>query len=428
MSDDAYRPERWRPSPRVRLFVLLGVLVLLIAFVGLDLWSGRRLDAELVRLENRYGSLDGRSLVAPTVPSADNQARFVRAAAALVLLTDRSAVTAALARVETQRDFHEVPAELRAFAEANADAMRLIEEARHRRQSSWDADYAGGGYAPHWLNVRTLSQVSFATALVDLEKGRVDEASGRIASGLTISASLRHEPSLIAQLIRISVALQQCQAVERLIAAAEPSPIALEELARSLAENRGPDPLRVGLLAELRYGNASFARLERGDASRSGAAAASVWVGPLARIGWPFVRQARLQYLRAMDNLIDIQAGPRPRAKPGDTSPRASWGWPRLGADMIPGLERAIDTGDLFNNVLGVAEAGVALRRYRLDRGRYPDDLTALVPAYLTRLPVDVVTGRPPSYARAGTGFTLKAEAIRRDARVPPALEWLISR
>ena len=97
---------------------------------------------------------------------------------------------------------------------------------------------------------------------------------------------------------------------------------------------------------------------------------------------------------------------------------------------MIGGLERAIDSGDLHSNVLGVAETGVALRRYRLDHGSYPDNLPALVPDYLPRLPVDTVTGRPPADARAGPGFTLKAEPVRTDAVQPvhPALEWAVSR
>jgi hypothetical protein len=131
MSDHARPGVRWWPSSRVRVFALLGVIVLLFAFVGLDLWSVRRLDAELARLEQRYGSLDGRAAVAPPVASSDNQARFVRAAAALVAPTGRdpggtaviTAVTAALVRVEHQQDVHDVPGELRAFLEANADAM-----------------------------------------------------------------------------------------------------------------------------------------------------------------------------------------------------------------------------------------------------------------------------------------------------------------
>jgi hypothetical protein len=95
---------------------------------------------------------------------------------------------------------------------------------------------------------------------------------------------------------------------------------------------------------------------------------------------------------------------------------------------MLPGLWRAIDSGDQYNSVLGVTEIGVALRRYRLDRGSYPDELSAVVPEYLTRVPIDPVTGRPPAYARSGAGFTLKAEPIRKDSSANAALEWVVAK
>src|SRR4051812_50062763 len=131
MSDHARPDARWWQGSRARVFALLGILVLLFAFIGLDLGSGRRLDAELARLEQRYGSLDGRAAVAPPVASSDNQARFVRAAAALVAPTGRdpggTAVITALAeglgRGEHKQEGHDVPRDPPAFVEANAGAL-----------------------------------------------------------------------------------------------------------------------------------------------------------------------------------------------------------------------------------------------------------------------------------------------------------------
>ena len=54
MSDAIARPVRVARPRRIRLFVLLGILVLLVAYTGCDLWAGRRLDAAIARLEPKY--------------------------------------------------------------------------------------------------------------------------------------------------------------------------------------------------------------------------------------------------------------------------------------------------------------------------------------------------------------------------------------
>ena len=92
-------------------------------------------------------------------------------------------------------------------------------------------------------------------------------------------------------------------------------------------------------------------------------------------------------------------------------------------------LDWAIATGDDYLSELGAAEVAVALRRYRLDRGAYPDELAALVPAYLAELPVNPFTAKPPVYARQATGFTLTAPRSEIHTRaVPPTPEWTVNR
>ena len=92
-------------------------------------------------------------------------------------------------------------------------------------------------------------------------------------------------------------------------------------------------------------------------------------------------------------------------------------------------IERSIATGDEFSGVLGAAELAVALRRYRLDHGAYPDDLATLVPAYLSAIPVNPFTGKTPVYARQGEGFTLSAPQNRiKERPSPPTPEWTVNR
>lgn len=395
-------------SRRLLLLLLFAVLAAIVLWTALDIWAGRRVDAEYARLEKRYGSLDGRSVVAHPVAPEFNSARFVRAAAALTVNyvggKGYGALMASFTQFEKMPESSPIPGDVRAFIDANRDAMGLADQARSRHQSSWDADYgvSGGAEVPRWLTIRSLGNALYFAARLDARAGRPDDAAQKAAAGLAVSASLRQEPTLIGQLIRIWLAMQQCEPVERLITQSEPSRASLEDLATSLAETRTPDPMYVGVLAELRTGNTERMRDEK---------------GPLRRIARPFLRWRRVRYLQDMERLLQVQAGPRPRPAFASAAPSSE----------MRGLHRAIGSGDTFNNVLGVTQLGVALRRYRLDHGTYPDDLSSLVPDYVSRLPIDAFTGRPPSYGRSGAGFTLKAES-GQDAPPNPALDWSVPR
>lgn len=390
---------------RVWLFCAGAAIVLLVAAVSVDLWAGWRANVEFARLEKRYGSLDGRSAVAYRVPDADNSARYVRAAAAVIVQPEAgySGMFAAITRFEHLPQASPVPEDVRAFADANRESIRLAEEAVNRHEASWDADYVGGAGVPRFLEIRTLGTALYLNALLEIKAGRYDEASRISAAGLAVAASFRNEPSLLPQLMRMAIATQACGGIRRLIEQSDPSKAALEGLARSLEENSQPNPARVGLLGELRLVNADLK-------------------GRL--FGGPF----RRAYLLEMERLIDAQSGPRPR--PPFPAPAILMHWLARGdsSNMIPGLERVVDSGDTHTSVLGVSRLGVALRRYRLDRGNYPDNLAALVPTYLMWLPDDPATGKPPVYARRGAGFTLKAQAITKDSTANAVLEWIVDK
>ena len=401
-----------RPSGTRRrrvLIVLIGaILLFLLARTGLDLWAGHRIDSEISRLEQRYGSLDVKTLTLPPLPEGENRARAIRGAVALIV--GRYEAQKSLTDFFRQRPFGQVPADLRAFVESNRPALRVADDARSRRQSNWETDYASGGTSPPLLEIRALSNAIYLAALLDLEAGQTDEAATAIASGLAMSASLRQEPNLIAQLIRMAVTIQQFEGVQHLVTKFEPSKTSLEHLAKWLAENRSPDPMQIGLLSELKFFNWALTRAEISrDVAVVSAGAPPFATGPLAHLARPLTRLARLRYLEQMGDLMELQTGSRPRPA---SAKAPSWWSPlkRFAYVSRPGLERAMDTGDLFNSALGVTELAVALRCFRLDHGEYPDALSALVPKYVASVPIDSLTGKAPVYSRQGAGFRLHAE------------------
>ena len=412
---------------RVLVLLMIGVIAVALLWIGLDLWTGRRVAREFARLEKRYGSLSWRSIVASPVAAEFNSARFVRAAVVLTVRPTNASYGKLLASAtsfDQQAAPSAEPEDVRAFVDSNRDAIQLALEATSRHQASWDADYASGWKVPSLLDLRTLGNALAYAAILDIKRGRTEDASANVAAGLAVAASLRREPGLLAQLIRVAVAIQQCEAVRSLITRSEPSAAALEALARALVDSRETDPMGIALRGELALQNGAFLKIERGEATDIFDRRESpFWFG---RLGRPFVRLARLRYLQEMERLIDLQGGPRPRP-PFPNRPRyARWDWRSPGSSVLPGLDRAVESGDRHNSVVGVTAIAVALRRYRLDRGSYPDDLSPLIPTYLPRLPIDPVTGRPPVYARNGAGFTLRAEPVSKDTSPNAALEWTV--
>jgi hypothetical protein len=418
---------------RLRLFLVLGILgalLLLVAYAGVDLWAGHRVNVAVARLEKQYGRLSEDTLGVARPPAGDNRAHVVRAAAALM----EGHTFPQLGRSAP------MPEELRAFVETNRLALRVADEARTRHHSDWEGDYSSFGSVGRMplLAIRTLGDATYLDALLDLEAGRPEDAAKAIATGLAVSGSLRQEPAFIVQLIRVSVGLNQCEAVHRLVIQSEPSKASLEDLAEWLVENRSPDPARVGIISEMKHVNAAFARLDGGNfqpqmeellpfggerARRAGTNNWSpFWLGALARLERPLIRLARARYLQRVGDLLDVQAGPRPRP-PFPSSP-ASAGSTWMTAES-KGLERAIDEFDRFNSTLSATQLAVALRRFRLDHGTYPDALSALVPAYVAGVQIDPFTGQPPVYARQGAGFHLHAEGGQHvPTAMVSALDW----
>lgn len=404
----------------LRRFTIVGiafVLLLLLVRAGVDLWASRRVNAQVAELEARHGSLDVATLLVPPVPEQDNRARAMRAAGALLAATDTVGGgirdRAALSRYVTQRAPTPMPEDLKAFVEANRAAMRVAHEARDRRLSNWEADYAAGTDTPGLLEIRRLSDALYLSARLDLDAGRADDAATSLSTGLALSASLRQEPSLIAQLIRCAVALQQYEGVQRLLTAFEPSEPALTMLANVLAENRAPAPMHLGLLGELK----KFHRELDRDAG------AAPWV---AR---PLHRLAHAHYLEELGRLLDAELGPRPRPEVSAKEP-PDWSIIPGGVALsIRGLERAVDTGDLHHTALGMTELAVALRRFRQAHGKYPDALAEVAPAFMATVPDDALTGKVPTYAREGSGFTLKSEHPKTQERqTAPVLAWTVTR
>jgi hypothetical protein len=366
---------------------------------------------EVTRLEARYKTI--KQTKADPVPDKENRARAVRAAVSLMSVDYGVMSSPRTAAYWKARSPTPVPSDLRALVVQNESALHIAQDARQRPKSNWS--YESDNDTPPLLATRLLSNLLYVKACMELEDGNADEAARVIAASLGVAASLRNEPPLIVQLIRIGSASQAYVAVQRLLAEAEPSAAAMRDLAGALDEDRQSAPARVALIGELRWGHDRWTALAEGDAQIFnprpfdwlGERRPSVWLGLAAWFCRPAVQFVHTRFLREVDQLIDAQAVlPANRVLPSAMTGR---GWLSRVDLWLPGLEQAVRLIDEHASAQAACEVAVALRRYRIARGAYPDDLSALAPDYLKTLPIDPYTGKPTSYSRTGAGFELKA-------------------
>ena len=71
---------------------------------------------------------------------------------------------------------------------------------------------------------------------------------------------------------------------------------------------------------------------------------------------------------------------------------------------LVPALERVAKKTAVSQTYVDLARVACALERYRLANGSYPDNLDALTPKFISKLPHDVINGEPLKYRRNADG------------------------
>lgn len=429
----------WPKSPRGRrvLVVLAGLgLLFVVVHVGLDVIVGRRLSAATREAEERYGSFDLATLLPPEVPDAENRAKVIRAAAELVPDPGR-----AIRRFAVYHPDGPLPAEDRAELEvevaAGSLALGLLDHAASRPRANWGILYEEGVEAkvPPLLAILNVQRLNIAAGRLALLDGRRDDAVAAVARGAVLAESLRPEPSLIVQLVRSAADTGVVGLAREIVVAGPPSEAQLVVLDGALGDRDPQGAMRASLIGEMKTMLASM----------PGPVYAWDVVGPVPPrlfqnplLLWllrPLLRENARWYLEVMSGVLEYQHLARPeRERRWGNSPPAPErrAWHLLGAMMVANLGNAIQRADLWETRFALARLGIALERHRLSRGVYPDELEALVPVLLPKLPTDPFSGAPPEYRRIGDGYLLRSAA--EDATLDlidqrdPILRWEVRR
>jgi hypothetical protein len=432
--------SRLIPTRRRVVTYVVVIIGLLVVRLALDLWAGHRLRLVSDRLAPIYRGLDLASLAPPNVLPAENRARILSAAAALTVVQSSRGPAGGGALRQALFDFQasqfKDPSKrqevLRASVETNRLALQLLDQAETRSKANWEITYRDGPRArmPSLMGIRDLSNVNVAAGLLDLADGHADEAARHARLTLVLAGSLAQEPSLIVQLVRISIATDGYRLLRDILAQADPPATALEALAGPLDEERRQRPVVVGLIGEMKLMNSLFPLFDQGGDPWSSASEAGAAGSVFAWFLRPGVKLVNARVLDQFDRLIEyarLQPYEREARKVSLPSDQPQpWWWRPFAMFSTAGLGRASWTGDQHRAMTSLAATAIALRRCRLERGTYPASLDALAPAYLSEVPIDPYTGRALEYRVAGAGFELRAKVPPKTDH--PEFTWNVSR
>jgi hypothetical protein len=301
----------------------------------------------------------------------------------------------------------------------------------------YDKDCPAAILLPHLASLKPAAQFLQLRALAELQNGEAQKALDDVRLILRLADSISAEPFYISHLVRLAILQIGLQPVYEGLAAQRWTDAQLAELDRALAREDFVAGYRAGMRGEMvfQYRDIEYVRRHPRELNNFSGfdEDGSPAVPPFPRwlilagcfylneahcvpAGWYYQNEVRCARL-VMDHYLPIaDVGARTispaKAKAAEAAFQADvqrvTPYNYLERLLLPGLGNIALKFARGQASVDLARVAVALERYRLAHGGFPEALDGLAPQYLTAVPRDVINGRPLTYRReAASGFVL---------------------
>jgi hypothetical protein len=270
---------------------------------------------------------------------------------------------------------------------------------------------------PHLSAIKGCAQVLKLRAIAELQNGQSDKALADVELMFRLADADRVEPFLICHLVRFAVLQIAIQPIYEGLADHQWSDSQLAELDSKLSDFDLLNDYKFSLRGEMIFleeGVLDYLRrhpAQMGDLP-SGTGASPPALNYVIPSGWYYqnelhsVRAMERYYLPAVDTNQDILSPSAIRAADsaikGET--RHVNPYDLLERMTLPVLTGPSITVAYAQTAVNLARVAIALERYRLAHGQYPDSLDTLTPQFVTRLPHDIIDGHQLHYQRTTDG------------------------
>lgn len=309
-----------------------------------------------------------------------------------------------------------------AYLDANARALVLLHEAAARTKCRYPIDITDiyGTADDHLTRMRQAARLLSLEAIIHAENQRPEMASEALVAGLAVGWSLHDEPLHISQVVWIACMGITYRSLERVLNRTAMSDVALASLADTLARGEStPETRRRVIELELRI---DLAALDDGVPFWPLVHRNVTYLGPtlnaalrglkIVTYKWFGRHLERAAYTQLMLRLMEVNEQEFPGRL--DTYDSLVDELPALPEWCAPGsnpvfrtLKRTATSEAGCIASIRVARAAVAVEQYRLAKGGLPNNLSELVPEYLTEIPEDPFDGEPLRYRQTPGGYTV---------------------
>jgi hypothetical protein len=302
---------------------------------------------------------------------------------------------------------------------ANEDLIQEIRRLAEMGSPTYELDFSKGSAMelPHLAKLREMARLLRADALLQGLSGNYAEAVEDIVAGFKLSATLKDEPILISQLVRIAIEGICWNAAQY---ALPPEGIPAD-LARRLVEYAGRCDYREGFANS--FSGEGFMNLEEFERVREGGLTEwlrgqstntrervlmGIYGSVFAR---PWFNMDEETYAETTSRLTEISRLPYYEALPQmQELDKEIEGLPRtrvLSRILLPALTRAIEAQARVEAELDMMQIGISVEQYHANTGSYPATLDTIAPSLGGSVPMDSFTGQPYHYQLSGGSFLL---------------------
>ncbi|MFC1735000.1 hypothetical protein ACFL1X_02720 [Candidatus Hydrogenedentota bacterium] len=318
---------------------------------------------------------------------------------------------------------------LRAVLESNKELIEeIIQAGLSRYENEIDMEDLFMTPLPHLGNMRSCSRLLWAEvilAMIDEDPDRALEYCGYI---LNMGNQLKDEPTLTSQHTRIGMSWYVLKSLENI--SGEISDEAYGNFQSLLDESDNRGSFVLGAEGYRFVGMTLFEKMNKGELGIKDLTQLShTRIDPIKIYSTPIFAHWRnkdqLAYLNLMNKLVETSKLPYYQA----IEEIEKWEedikyvvYDNLGPDFLRGdmpdhypvssmILHGIDTSLIaqadHEMKIALAKTGLSLAKYKQDNGEYPDSLNALIPNYISSMPIDVYSGNALKYRREDGGFLL---------------------